>query len=262
MCMFSGPVEVVKNTRIFSRIEQDSQYLVYAMDAAIPHSLAMILPIPVYSNSPDNLAFIDLSDNPDFFSDLAERFVVPSRSRAPTLLGEDALRVHQVGSYEASFIPSMSDFKRLDSRFRIDPAIWERIPIYENYGFAVFQLSAGKENAFHPMGFRFETRYPNELFFPTVHIHENEYAPRASYDHTLYYQLPAKVEGETKIDSQKRVSEGARSKDVRSYEIAGNRLSARLGDANDLIDKHRYLWRRSMRGEYRNDDVLICIDES
>jgi len=40
----------------------------------------------------------------------------------------------------------------------------------------------------HPMAFSFLRRDANELFFPTVHIHDGTVHPKADFDHTLYCQ--------------------------------------------------------------------------
>ncbi len=48
--------------------------------------------------------------------------------------------VHDVSSFEASFVPTLEDFDRLDERFRIPPDAIGKIPRYRDYGFAVFKL--------------------------------------------------------------------------------------------------------------------------
>ena len=50
------------------------------------------------------------------------------------------LRVHDVGLFEASFVPTLADFERLDPRFRLSPGVWEQLPQYRDWGFAVFKL--------------------------------------------------------------------------------------------------------------------------
>ena len=97
------------------------------------------------------------------------------------------LAVQQIGSYEASFVPSEADFRRLDERFRLPASTWASLPIYHDYGFAVFKLKAGA-HVVHPMAFEFPRRYPNRLFFPTVHIHDGKVHQTADFDHTLYCQ--------------------------------------------------------------------------
>jgi len=67
------------------------------------------------------------------------------------------------------------------------PGIWEKLPMYKDWGFAVFKLRAGKET-YHPMAFSFERRFPTRLFFPAVHVHDGQVHPYAQFDHMLYCQ--------------------------------------------------------------------------
>jgi hypothetical protein len=108
--------------------------------------------------------------------------------------GSSSLRIHDVGSFEASFVPRIEDFDRLDARFRLPGHVWDRLPTYRDYGFAVFKLRGsgpgrdGTQNKVHPMAFVFPRRDPSGLFFPTVHIHDGEVHPTAEFDHMLYCQ--------------------------------------------------------------------------
>src|SRR6185369_6044862 len=92
-----------------------------------------------------------------------------------------------VGSFEASFVPSVGDFDRLDARFRIPRETWAALPGYERFGFAVFKLKQGKRRI-HPMAFTFPRASTDTLFFPTVHIHDGRVHPHATFDHALYCQ--------------------------------------------------------------------------
>jgi hypothetical protein len=67
------------------------------------------------------------------------------------------------------------------------------VPHYADYGFAVFQFQPGKKTV-HPMAMRFPTRAPDQLFFPTVHVHDGRYKPKATFDHALYYQTPRRTQ--------------------------------------------------------------------
>jgi hypothetical protein len=78
-----------------------------------------------------------------------------------------------VGNFVASVVPTVEDFRRLDPQFSISPEIWGKIPDYQDYSFVVFQLEELKGRP-HPMAFEFETRHQENLFFPTVHIHDGE----------------------------------------------------------------------------------------
>jgi hypothetical protein len=161
---------------------------------------AMILPLPVRTPATDaSVRFIDLEAYGLFFDDLERGFPVKeswtlARSKSETATASAAaapeLVVHEVGSYVASFVPSIADFARLAPRFRIAPAVWARIPAYADYGFAVFQLKS-KEGRPHPMALELESRMPDQIFFPTVHIHDGEVHDREGFDHALYLQSEA-----------------------------------------------------------------------
>ena len=126
MCCFSQKVTSVTQTKIFARLlSKKDQSLVYEMSLDTPEDVAMILPLPVIVGSDENaVKFIDLSGYPDFFKDLQKGFPrEPTRSKSKLALVEkaeqDTLKVQQIGSFEASFVPSVSDFSRLDDRFKL-----------------------------------------------------------------------------------------------------------------------------------------------
>ena len=76
MCCFSKPVRFVGGTRIFARrVDPSHQLLVYAMDVEFDEPLAMVLPLPVPAGVGEHdVRFLDLSNDPDFFSQLANAF--------------------------------------------------------------------------------------------------------------------------------------------------------------------------------------------
>lgn len=176
----------------------------------------MILPIPVPPGSPDDaVRFVDLSRCPSFFDELAALFprVLPQSLGAPLARSagpfQNKLVVHDVGDFEASFVPTPRDFDRLDARFRLPGEVWEALPRYGDWGFCVFKLrrpggvgrsglfglfkskppkSSGGGRKVHPMAFEFPRRDPSQLFFPTVHVHDGQVHPTAHFDHELYCQ--------------------------------------------------------------------------
>lgn len=177
MCCFAQAVLNVKQTRIFARLSgTGTQLLAYQMEYESEKPNAMILPLPVKLPArEDSVRFVDLSQYEEFFEDLSSAFPYQrSRNIGCSSAGFDelaagsVLMVHKVGSFIASFVPTIDDFDRLDKQFVIPKETWQQIPEYENYGFAVFQLNelSGKP---HPMAFEFESR-SDRVFFPTVHI--------------------------------------------------------------------------------------------
>jgi len=199
MCIFSPRVSAVANTKIFARnATNERQFLAYAMQYNADSELAMILPLPVTPSAPeDAVRFIDLSGYAEFFDDMAKGFILPQPAgHGPRLYlsNYQSLVVHEVGNFEASFVPQLSDFGRLDRRFRLPARAWEQLPQYADYGFAVFKLKQGTRKV-HPMAFEFPRRNPRELFFPTVHIHDGRVREKALFDHTLYCQTQQRQDG-------------------------------------------------------------------
>ncbi len=120
MCCFSRPVEHVSQTKIFARSAgKDRQYVVYSMTIDAKEDLAMILPIPVPEKSPDDaVKFINLEKYPEFFADLKKGFPEPppaglahSLSRSVPIAAAKKLDVVTVGSFEASFVPTIADLR-------------------------------------------------------------------------------------------------------------------------------------------------------
>jgi hypothetical protein len=201
MCIFSE-LASVSATKIFARSAPADasdrsavrQFLVYSMSYEASSELAMILPLPTPPAAPeDSLRFLDLSGYKDFFTDLSAPFPEPR-----SLSFEDPvaarLVVHDVGSFEASFVPHQKDFSRLDPRFRLADEVWSALPHYDDYGFAVFKLKSGAKEV-HPMAFEFPRRDGVGLFFPTVHVHDGSVATEAVFHHTLYCQSPSEHAG-------------------------------------------------------------------
>src|SRR4051794_27521746 len=128
MCCFSRPVISVTSTNIFARPAADGrQFLVYSMSIQVETDLAMILPLPLKQPAGEkDVMFIDLKGYADFFKDMDRGFPVPieptagHQTRGLTVLSAASrLEVQQVGDFEASFVPGVSDFSRLDERFRL-----------------------------------------------------------------------------------------------------------------------------------------------
>jgi hypothetical protein len=215
MCIFTQPVVSVADTRIFARLTAPGrQLLVYEMAYAAADDLAMVLPLPVGSRDEDTaVRFIDLSSLPDFFDRLGRFIRLWPEDMGFEILGsmlvEDEvmvdrppIEVHEVGAFDASFVPSLSDFDRLDARFRFSDEVWAALPRqYRDYGFAVFKFrKTGVMSNVHPMAFEFSTRLSDQVFIPTVHVHDGQVHPHAWFDHIVYVQgegCSVDLQGET-----------------------------------------------------------------
>jgi hypothetical protein len=250
MCMFSGPVGAVSNTKIFARRHGETdQYLVYQMALEFSDDVAMILPLPTPTDATENdVTFINLELYPVFFKDMQQGFPPPkSRSygRAALAAGGIAekpkLEVVDVGAFDASFVPRLKDFSRLDERFRLPDSTWEQLPAYKEYGFAVFKLKKDKQ-VVHPMAFSFPTTLKTEVFFPTVHVHDGKVHTKADFDHDLFMQCSA---DEMMVNKSWEESKQPASMFV-DHKKAGRLLRAGA-----------HVYRCQLVGKFKNVDVLV-----
>ena len=251
MCCFSRPVQSVTATRIFARAGAEGrQFLVYSMAIKAKEELAMVLPLPVKPGSGEQaVEFIDLSGYQDFFGDMAKGFPERmTRSNSlfpppPVAASAPKLEVVSVGSFEASFVPTLDDFARLDARFRLPPGTWETLPTYRSYGFTVFKLKPGEAKV-HPMAFSFPRANPRELFFPTVHIHDGKLHDRASFDHTLYCQR-SPAERATLTDWEE------------SPQLA--RAFMKVGKTRGLVEGTLHCHQQRIEGRRPNRDTILSF---
>lgn len=255
MCCFTEYVEKVADTNIFARAVGERQTIVYSMAYAAKSALAMVLPIPVLPDSPEAaVRFINLEKCPDFFAELRRGFPRPDASMGVELLsvGDLAtatrtLEVHDVGSFEASFVPRPEDFGRLDERFRLPAEIWLELNHYRDWGFAVFKLKETKLAHVHPMAFDFPRRDRKRLFFPTLHVHHRRLEKMAEFDHTLYCQ-----------------PEPALNWHLREWEDSRAPASdyVHCAEAARLLDLDYPCWRVFVEGVRENRDTWIGKGES
>lgn len=276
----------VSKTNIFARHNRPGhQVLAYSMSIASKSAAAMILPLPVSRPSgEDALRFIDLSGYAEFFQDMDRAcepelvmtdFMSLSEDLDEAPVAAQLLAVHEVGDFEASYVPAMADFTRLDPRFRLPDEVWQTMPDYSDYGFAVFQLKltltegdAEAENDFHPMAFEFPTRDPERLFFPTVHVHDGAYHDVAGFYHRFYCQREG---ARSEFKHQRDLLEGCEPTPAADFDDSdpstGYGWYSRSVDpastvmpierCEELVDPDRKLHSMSLLGDYPNHDIWL-----
>jgi len=266
--MFSGRVAEVGGTRIFARPLADGrQALAYAMRVAQDQELAMILPIPTpVGVAEDAVAFVDLSGAADLFARLDALFPVMlglGMAQSKSRQSRGFLQVHQVGAFNASFVPRLADFARLDPVLRLPEQVWDEVPGYADFGFCVLALgaparprrglidrllgrrpAAAGAHAVHPMAFTFPRRDPAQIFFPTVHVHDGEVHAKATFDHTLYLQAAEAEAGA--IDW--------------AWEVSSSVAGRAARDAEAMVAADAHVFRRKLRGKLPNRDQVIAVD--
>lgn len=264
MCCFAQPVLSVTDTNLFARLTgKGSQLLAYQMKFSSEKPNAMILPIPVKTPAAeDSVRFISLKGYDDFFKDLDRGFpnLAPqSRSRDGLALKasnsiDQKLIVHNVGDFIASFVPSMDDFSRLDKQFVIPKESWDKIPGYSDFGFAVFQLKKLKGTT-HPMAFEFNTRNKDEIFFPTVHIHDGQVHKREKFDHALYLQAEQLDDRAGRYVNRHVIDKTTGF--VRSNKVAKHFCNIRK--SKGLVLANQLVHRIEMKGTFENKDIVADL---
>jgi hypothetical protein len=180
MCCFSGRVESVRGTQIFARLGSDNrQFLVYEMLYQTNAPVAMVLPLPVAPNGGEQaVRFYNLQGYTKLFADLYSLFYYSEEEHPAIRRWQERAkaRVEQVGDFVASYVPTQTDFVRLDPRFRLPKSALRTLTQYAEWGYAVFQLRQTPRRAVrvHPMALSFPVREGGKLFFPTVHIHDGQ----------------------------------------------------------------------------------------
>jgi hypothetical protein len=167
------------------------------------------------------------------------------KSLGPKPGSAPALKVVDVGAFEASFVPAVKDFSRLDERFRLPAEVWESLPQYKDYGFVVFKLKKtekDKEKAkVHPMAFEFPRANPKKLFFPTVHIHDGKVHDKAGFDHALYCQQSGEEDLLMKWEE--------------SPQPAG--MFMNIDKCQGLLEKGGHCYRLNLHGKLKNEDIIV-----
>lgn len=254
MCCFTGPVREVGKTKIFGRLDGDSQIIVYSMEFSADKDVAMVLPIPSTLKGEDRVKFINMEKCPDFFDDLKKGFPEPKYRGFAAAAGGGSrgipLEVHDVGAYEASFVPNRARFADLDPRFRLPETVWSSLPNHLTFGFVVFKLKAGQGNKVHPMAFSFKRRLTkqNDIFFPTLHIHDGRVHEKEGFDHILFYQCERpSFKG---IDGDEGTPHPAYSFIDKDKYPAG------------VVNREQHVFRRRLSGYRKNEDTVISIPNS
>ena len=254
MCCFSQPVRSVRATNIFARAaEENRQFLVYSISIEARSDLAMILPLPVKTPAAEkDVRFVDLKQYPEFFRQM--RLGFPFREWTgggggggprKLITNSAPLEVVQVGDFEASFVPAVKDFARLDERFRLPSDAWKELPQYLSYGFAVFKLKPGAATI-HPMAFSFPRRDRKSLFFPTVHIHDGKVHSKADFDHALYCQA----------HPEQHLQLGGNWEESRSHPTSFMRVDKTKG----VVLANQHCYKRELHGNLPNEDTQVAVE--
>lgn len=190
MCIISGDVSTVKNTKIFVGLQEGGQrqLTVYSNEVALENepSGTMILPVP----EPSDVQFVDMTNHKDLFDKLD---AWPREKGGYLSLGGDrSLEVEEVGSYVASKVPNHSAFESLDKdKFRVKEEVLKYLKqtYPKGYSFIAFALEPNK--SYHPFAYSHLAPKDGKMFIPTMHFHSHKKSKKrgdahADWNHEIY----------------------------------------------------------------------------
>ncbi len=107
------------------------------------------------------------------------------------------------------------------------------------------------------MAFEFKSRFADQLFFPTIHIHDGEVHETEHFDHMLYLQNPAwdKLVGSYAGPSRADPATGF----VRSKAVASQ--YCRMQQSEGLLAPDALLHRRKVNGNLKNMDYVFDLNK-
>lgn len=182
MCLISGPVQAVKNTKILSnKMPLDGKYkyrvlTVYSneVETTVKNNL-MVLPIP---SSADTIRLLDLTKYKTVFDDAKLSFsVLRSRGISQNFsmsVTPQYIAVQKVGGYDVSICSNINEFSNLNPNYFVvnKEIVDSLIANYKNYSFIVCKLN-DQIKEYSPFGYTYDTN--NEyVFVPTRHHHPHD----------------------------------------------------------------------------------------
>jgi hypothetical protein len=172
---------LVSDTQLLvaSNSNKTSQLTVYSnnVDTNSTNNM-MILPVP----NPETIKFIDLSDYTRLFRDLNLNFIkqYAKGSRGAVFLNSysSSLKVHEVGSYLATIVPTHQQLNNIDrntfgtvNKFLSDTlSKYYQKDVDDNFGYIVCKLKSGN-HGYHPFAYTHKIANDGKLFVPTRHLH-------------------------------------------------------------------------------------------
>lgn len=276
MCIFTGPVDTVTNTKIFATMlggeSAGTQFTCYnnVVELKNANPVAMVIGLPNPTGEPDKINMFDMSPYPEFFDKLQSLFhapVVYRGMKGPGLSMKNSppkvLPVLKCGPYSYSVAPTFADLKRIDwTRFEMSPDVEKLLESqYANNGFGFLVCLCSETGSYPTIGVTHPALANGELFLPTMHEHAGgaDGSTVADWDHTIYA-----------INSAQVISESALATTLGQDVFAAKKFPAR--DPSSVLDYARlpadfpklltegninFLVGFCIRGEYGNGDLTL-----
>ncbi len=185
MCIMASDAEV-SGTNILAAINGDRQIVIYqaVVEFDDGEKNAIILPVPCES---EDIDLVDMSGNEDLFEVLNANFHMKTRgtfSGESEYLGGDFLEVQDVGAYQVSIVPNVSDLERINpDLFVMSEATKNTLRLNYAKGFS-FVVAVLKPGRFQPLCYTHKALPNGKIFVPTRHEH-GDGKDRPSWDHIV-----------------------------------------------------------------------------
>lgn len=206
MCIITSTVDSVSTTRIYISADHANrrQLTIYSNVVASPEENVMVLPVP----NPDSVELLDFSHYPDFFTDLKACFIERTQRSYTnnTFLvskSTNSLPVFRIGSYDASIVPSIADFPRLQIPMDRTLIPFLKSKYNAEFGFIICRLAPGKKE-YHPFAYTHDQHSSYRLFIPTMHYHPGDY--NADWDHLIYSPATGLFSSKYKFNTTRHVA--------------------------------------------------------
>jgi hypothetical protein len=166
MCLFTGVVNSVSNTRIFAApVGSQLQLIVYQNEVSVSQNVAMVLPFPFYADQMEQkmeIQLINMTQYTDFFKDCDKELPKSSSPRGTGIFfgggfgsaASNNLEIKQVGSYDISVAYSLDQLGKLNwEHFDLSRSLLAILQknYAESFGFLVCKIQASKFASARPL---------------------------------------------------------------------------------------------------------------
>ena len=197
MCVFSKPVDSVKNTKILvaklGGANLGKQFTVYQNQVKLGATpSAMILPLPNRGGVADQIEMVDMSGYKQIFEDLNDLFpkLEAQSSNSKGMRGisysEPKLEIKTCGDYEYSVANTLADLDRLDwEHYEADESVRALLVKHYSVDFGFLVCKCTKDGQYSPVGV-LHPALDKHVYVPTMHEHGIGGNAHSDWSHQIF----------------------------------------------------------------------------
>ncbi|MCY1006350.1 hypothetical protein OV079_12415 [Nannocystis pusilla] len=107
------------------------------------------------------------------------------------------------------------------------------------------------------MAFEFPSRFPDWLYFPTVHVHDGRMHATARFDHSLYFQGPSRAAYRDIVFGDARWATPRFSYEGETSDEPAGRFVSAAAVRSEVVDAGAPVLRLSLTGKLPNEDTWL-----